>query len=53
MEFAVSKETLFTLVIALITWFGVFAYLLRLDLLTRALEKRTRETEGGGMKDEG
>ena len=42
---SLSNETLFTLIIALLTWFGVFAYLLRLDSLTRALEKKLRDEE--------
>lgn len=30
--------------VALITWLGVFAYMLRLDTLTRALEKQVERS---------
>jgi CcmD family protein len=36
---------MFALAVALLTWFGVFGYLLRLDLLTRSLEKRLSRDE--------
>ena len=35
-----QKDTIFILAIALITWIGVFAYLVRLHFLTRALEAK-------------
>jgi hypothetical protein len=35
-----QKDTIFILAVALITWFGVFAYLVRLHILSRALEAR-------------
>lgn len=42
--------------VALVTWLGVFAYLLRLDALTRALEKQAQsvreERSGEGHTNE-
>jgi hypothetical protein len=35
----IEKEVLPILIVALLTWGGVFLYLLRLDNLTRELEK--------------
>ena len=40
MGIELGKETIFALAVALLTWFGVFGYLLRLDALTRHLEKQ-------------
>ena len=40
-----SKESLFVLVVALLTWGGVFLYLLRLELLTRHLERQVQEMD--------
>jgi hypothetical protein len=40
MGIELSKETGFALAVALLTWFSVFGYLLRLELLTKSLEKR-------------
>ena len=37
------KETIFALAVSLITWGGVWVYLLRLDRLTRALERQARD----------
>lgn len=37
------KETIFALVVSLLTWGGVWAYLLRLDRLTHALERQARD----------
>jgi hypothetical protein len=39
MGIELDKETIFALAVALLTWFGVFAYLLRLEALTKNLEK--------------
>jgi predicted DNA repair protein MutK len=46
----IEKEVLPILIVALLTWGGVFLYLLRLDNLTRELEKSihhkdTKDTE--------
>jgi hypothetical protein len=35
-----QKDTIFILAVALVTWGGVFAYLLRLHFLARALEAK-------------
>ena len=35
-----EKDTIYILAVALITWGGVFAYLLRLQFLARALESK-------------
>lgn len=35
-----NKETTFILAVALITWGGVFAYLLRLNFLAKAIETK-------------
>ena len=35
-----QKDTIFILAIALITWLGVFAYLMRLHFLARSLEAK-------------
>lgn len=40
-----AKETIFALAVSLLTWGGVWAYLLRLDMLTRALERQARDLE--------
>ncbi len=40
-----GKETAFALAVSLLTWGGVWAYMLRLDLLTRSLQRATRELE--------
>ncbi len=40
-----EKETAFALAVSLLTWGGVWAYLLRLDLLTRSLQRAARDLE--------
>jgi len=35
-----NRETLFVLAVALITWGGVFVYLLRLHFLTKSIVER-------------
>ncbi len=38
-----GKETLFALIVSLLTWIGVWIYLFRLDRATRQLEKTLRD----------
>ena len=47
-----ALETIFVMVVALITWGAVFIYLIRLDRLAKSLEEevRARESEGGPVK---
>jgi hypothetical protein len=40
-----SKETTFALAISLLTWGGVWLYLLRLDALSRSLERTARDLD--------
>jgi hypothetical protein len=40
-----QKDTIFILAVALVTWGGVFAYLLRLQFLARALETKINALE--------
>jgi hypothetical protein len=40
-----QKDTIFILAVALVTWGGVFAYLVRLHFLARALEARINASE--------
>jgi hypothetical protein len=41
-----QKDTIFILAVALITWLGVFAYLVRLHILSRALEEKMNINNG-------
>jgi hypothetical protein len=47
-----SKETMFALAVSLLTWGGVWAYFVRVDLLARQLEKQARELDAAGARDE-
>ena len=52
------KETIFALAVSLLTWIGVWVYLLRLDRLTHALERQARDlserdAETGGWAEGG
>ena len=38
-----QKETIFALAVSLLTWGGVWVYLLRLDALARSLERTARD----------
>ena len=38
-----GKETIFALAVSLLTWLGVWVYLLRLDVLARSLERTARD----------
>lgn len=40
-----GKDLLFVLAVALVTWGGVFFYLLRLEQLARSLERQVEELE--------
>ena len=48
-----AKETIFALAVSLLTWGGVWAYMLRLDRLTRALERTARELEARHPEPDG
>ena len=39
----IESDILPVLLVALLTWGGIFLYLLRLETLTRALEKQVRD----------
>jgi CcmD family protein len=47
-----SKELIPILAVALVTWGGVLAYIIRLDRATRALEQRLSEVERRDGKSE-
>jgi hypothetical protein len=49
----IDSELLPVLFVALLTWGGVFAYLLRLEGLTRVLEKQVRDVELAASTREG
>lgn len=40
-----NSDQMFVLAVALITWGGVYGYLLRLDKLTKALERKLKDQE--------
>ncbi|MBW3638062.1 MAG: CcmD family protein [Armatimonadetes bacterium] len=42
---ALTPDKLFVLTVALLTWGGVFVYLLRLDKLAKSLEEEVRARE--------
>ena len=46
-----QKDTLFILAVALITWGGVFAYLLRLNFLAREIERKIDRGEAQTPRD--
>jgi hypothetical protein len=49
---ALTPDKLFVLIVALLTWGGVYAYLLRLDKMSKMLEEqaRIRESETAAAK---
>lgn len=49
----IGKENLFVLVIALLTWGGVFIYLLGLDRRTRELERRVEAMNHRDIETQG
>ena len=40
-----QKDTIYILAVALVTWGGVFAYLVRLHFLARALEAKLEQRD--------
>lgn len=42
---ALTPDKMFVLAVVLLTWGGVFAYLLRLDKLAKSLEEEVRARE--------
>ena len=49
-----NKETIFALAVSLLTWGGVWVYLLRLDGLARSLERTARDlSERDGERGDG
>lgn len=48
----VGKEILPVLIVALLTWGGVFVYILRLDALARMLEKEVSHRNAEAQKEE-
>ncbi|MDF2440678.1 MAG: hypothetical protein JWN98_1662 [Abditibacteriota bacterium] len=53
MGFELSKDAVFALAIALLTWGGVWFYLFRLDRLTRRVENMLRDDELRGDHSSG
>jgi len=53
MGFELSKDALFGLIVALLTWGGVWVYLFRLDRLTRRVENLVRDDELRGDNSSG
>lgn len=49
----IDPQLLPILFVALLTWGGVFAYLLRLESLTRAIEKQVRDESASASTREG
>jgi hypothetical protein len=49
---ALTPDKLFVLIVALLTWGGVYAYLLRLDRISKVLEEQAslRESETAAAK---
>ena len=45
MGFELSKDALFGLVVALVTWVGVWIYLFRLDRMTKRVENLMRDND--------
>lgn len=45
MGFELSKDALFGLVVALLTWAGVWIYLFRLDRMTKRVEDLIRDED--------
>ena len=45
-----KQETIFILAVALITWGGVFAYLLRLNFMAKDIEEKIDRRNGGNLK---
>ena len=39
-----TSDSIFILAVILLTWGGIFAYMLRLDKLTSSLERKLKET---------
>jgi CcmD family protein len=46
-----NPDHLFVLAVSLITWAGVFCYLLRIDKLTKALEREVERKEAQARAD--
>ncbi len=48
---ALTPDKLFVLAVALLTWGGVFVYLLRLDKLAKSLEEEVKAREVEKVSD--